>query len=101
MECQFRILTQNKEVFEKLKKCAVGWSNKGLIIIQKKCDYLEELKKFDVKILITPCEYPINRDCFYFDEEIKECNEKILKKFDMEKYEPIKWKTEEKQDLPF
>jgi len=92
MDCKFRILTKDKETFEKLKNYASGWSEKGLIIIDSKCDFLEILKKFNVEILITPFRTGEgNIDCFYYDEEIKDCNEDILEKFDMQKFEPIEW----------
>ena len=102
MDCKFRILINDKETFEKLKEYASGWSEKGLVIIVAKCDFLEVLKKFNVEILITPFRSGEgNIDCFYYDGEIKDCNEDILEKFDMLKFEPIEWKKIEEYDLPF
>ena len=54
MDCKFRILTEDRETFEKLKEYASGWSEKGLIIIDAKCDFLEILKKLNIEMLITP-----------------------------------------------
>ena len=60
------------------------------------------LKKFNVEMLITPFRSGEgNIDCFYYDGEIKDCNEEILEKFDMQKYDPIEWKEIEEDDLPF
>jgi len=42
-----------------------------------------------------------NVDCFYYDGEMKNCDQKILKKFDMSKFEPIKWNNIKEDDLPF
>ena len=93
MDCKFRILTKNKKTFEKLKEYASGWSEKKLIIIDGKCDFLDVLKKFNVEILITPFRSGEGYvDCFYYDGEIKDCNKEILKKFDMKNYEPIEWR---------
>jgi len=92
MDCKFRILSNDKETFEKLKEYSSGWSEKGLIIIDAKCDFLEILKKFNIEMLITSFisgEGYI--DCFYYDGEIKKCSEEILEKFDMQKFEPIEW----------
>ena len=72
MDCKFRILTKNRETFEKLKNYASGWSEKGLIIIYAKCNFLENLKKFNIEMLITPFRSGEgNIDCFYYDGEIK------------------------------
>ena len=102
MDCKFRILTKNRETFEKLKNYASGWSEKGLIIIDAKCDFLDILKKFNVEMLITPFRSGEgNIDYFYYDGEVKKCNKEILEKFDMQKYKPIKWKETKEDDLPF
>jgi len=102
MDCKFRILTKNRETFEKLKSYANGWSEKGLLVVFAKCEFLEELKKFDVEILISPVKSPEGgNDCFYFNKSLKECDKNILKKFDMEKFEPIVWKEMEDKELPF
>ena len=102
MDCKFRILINDKETFEKLKEYASGWSEKGLVIIDSKCDFLETLKKFNIEMLITPFRSGEgNIDCFYYDGEMKECNEEILEKFDMQKFEPIEWKETKEDDLPF
>jgi len=102
MDCKFRILTKDKETFEKLEEYASGWSEKGLVIIDSKCDFVEVLKKFNVVMLITPFRSGEgNIDCFYYDGEIKDFNEDILEKFDMLKFEPIEWKKIEEYDLPF
>jgi len=102
MDCKFRILTKDKKTFEKLKEYAEGWSEKGLIIIDKKCDFFEFLKDFDIEILITPFRAGEGIiDCFYVDGKIQECNKKILDKFNMTKFEPIIWKTMNNNDIPF
>jgi len=103
MDCRFRILTKNQELFEELKKYADGWSEKGLIIVNLKCNFLDILKSFDVEVLITP--YRIGEgevNCIYFDGNIMwNCNDEIIEKFNIEKYEPIIWKEIEEEDLPF
>ena len=100
MDCKFRILTKNQKTFDELKKYADGISQKGLIIIEAKCEFLDVLKKFDIEVLITP--FRVGEvDCFYFDGEMKECDKKIFQKFDISKYEPIIWKKIEDEDLPF
>jgi len=76
MDCKFRILTKNLKTFDELKEYADGISQKGLIIFDAKCDFLEVLKKFDIEALITP--FGIEEDCFYFDGEIKNCDKKIF-----------------------
>jgi len=102
MDCKFRVLTRDKKTFEKLKEYASGWSEKGLIIVDAKCDFLETLKKFNVEMLITSFRSGEgNIDCFYYDGEIKNCDEEILEKFNMQEYEPIKWKEIKEDDLPF
>ena len=102
MDCKFRVLTKDRETFEKLKEYASGWSEKGLIIIDLKCNFLEVLKKFNIEMLITPFRSGEgNIDCFYYDGEMKDCNKKILEKFDMIKYEPVKWKETKEDNLPF
>ena len=101
MDCKFRILTKDKNSFEKLKKYASGYS-KNLLIIDAKCDFLEFLKHFDVEMLITPFKAGVGYiECFYFDGDIKECDDKVLEKFDMSKFEPIKWKKINNDKLPF
>jgi hypothetical protein len=40
-------------------------------------------------------------DCFYFDGEMRECSDEIINKFDMSKYEPIIWKSDNFDDVPF
>ncbi len=93
MDCKFRILTKDKKTYDKLKKYAEGWSEKGLIIIGAKCNYIEFLKNFDVKMLITPFRAGEGIvDCFYYEGEMKDCNKEILNEFDMQNYEPIEWK---------
>jgi len=102
MDCKFRILTKDKKTFEKLKEYADGWNEKGLIIIEKKCDFFEFLKVFNIEMLITPFKADEGIvDCFYFDGEMKECNKKILDKFDMKKFEPIIWKEAINNNIPF
>ena len=102
MDCKFRILTKNKKNFEKLKEYADGWSEKGLIIIEAKCDYIEFLKNFETEMLITPFRAGEGIvDCFYYDGKMKECNNKILNKFDMKNYEPLCWKKTEEKKLLF
>ena len=102
MDCKFRVLTRDKKTFEKLKEYASGWSEKGLIIVDAKCDFLETLKKFNVEMQITSFRSGEgNIDCFYYDGEIKNCDEEILEKFNMQEYEPIKWKEIKEDDLPF
>jgi len=103
MDCKFRILTHNKETFEKLKEFASGLSEKGLIVIEAKCDFFEFLKQFDIEMLMSPFRSGEGSvDCFYYDGEIKDCNEKILEKFNTKNYEPINWKGVEKEDeYPF
>ena len=49
MDCKFRILTKNLKTFDELKEYADGISQKGLIIFDAKCDFLEVLKKFDIE----------------------------------------------------
>ena len=101
MECKFRILTKNKETFEKLKEYADGWS-KNLLIIDANCDFFEFLKDFDVEMLMAPFRAGEGEiDCFYFDGEMRECSEEILEKFDMSKFEPVIWKSIENEDIPF
>lgn len=100
MDCTFRILTKDNKTFEKLIKLADAYSNKGLIIINAKCDSLDFLKKFDVEMLITPSDIE-NKDCFYFDGDLKECNEEIIAKFDSARYEPLIWKEPNNQNTPF
>jgi len=99
MDCKFRILTKNRETFEKLKSYADGWSEKGLLVIFAKCNFLEELKKFDIEILISP--FKGDNDCFYFNKSLKDCEKNILEKFDMETFEPIAWKEIDEKELPF
>jgi len=102
MDCKFRILIKDKETFKKLKNYASGWSEKGLIIIDAKCDFLEILKKFNLEMLITPFRSGEGYiDYFYYDREIKDCNKKILEKFNIKNYEPIKWKETKEYDLDF
>jgi len=102
MDCKFRVLTKDRETFEKLKEYASGWSEKGLIIIDLKCNFLEVLKKFNIEMLITPFRSGEgNIDCFYYDGEMKDCDKKILEKFDMIKFEPVKWKETKEDNLPF
>ena len=94
MDCKFRVLTKDKNTFEKLKEYSIGWS-KNLLIIDAKCDFLEILKNYDVEMLITP--FRIGEgyiDCFYFYGEMKECDDEVLEKFDMSKFEPIKWEID-------
>ena len=102
MDCRFRFLTKDKKSFDKLKPFADGFSKKGLIIIDKKCSFFEtlDLKKLNVEVLITPLN-SLQNDCFYYDGEIKNCNKKILEKFNMENFEPIEWKKIEEKDIPF
>ena len=101
MDCKFRVLTKDKETFKKLKKYASGWS-KNLIIIDTKCNFFEFLKNFNVEMIITPFRAGEGEiDCFYYNGEIKDCNKKILKKFDMSKFEPILWKEIKNEDIPF
>jgi len=101
MDCTFRILTKDKKTFEKLKEYADGWNEKGLIIIEKKCDFFEFLKVFNIEMLITPFRVEGIVDCFYFNGKMSECDKKILNKFDMKKFEPIIWKTMNNKDIPF
>jgi len=78
MDCTFRILTKDKKNFEKLKQYADGWNEKGLIIIEKNCNFFEFLKGFNVEMLITP--FKVGEgiiDCFYFDAICKN----VIKKF--------------------
>ena len=91
MDCRFRILTKDENTFNQLKKYANGWS-KNLIIIENKCNFLDFLKQFDIEILITPFNTIKIIDCFYFNKELFDCDDEILNKFDMSKYEPIQWK---------
>jgi hypothetical protein len=103
MDCIFRILTKDKELFESLKKEADGWSKKGLIIFNNiKCYYFYEFEDLDIEMLVTP--FRIEEgvvDGFYFDGELKDINEEILEKFDMQKYEPIIWKEWDNDEIPF
>ena len=94
MECIFRVLAKDEKTFEKLQQYASGIGKEKLIIIYAKCDFFEVLKNFNIEILITPHRNGEGViDCFYYDKEIKECDKKILNKFDMKKYEPIKWRS--------
>jgi len=102
MDCTFRILTNDKETFEKLKKSADAYSEKGLIIINSKCDSFDFLQQFDVEMLIVPVGLGgWEEDCFYYDGEMKECGEDVTDKFDTSKYEPIIWKEQNIPKDPF
>ena len=101
MDCKFKILTKDEKTYIKLKKYADGWSKKGLIIIEKNCDFFDFLKKFDIEMLITPFSFEGNLDCFYYDGIMKDCNKEILKKFDTQNYEPIEWGMIDVDDIPF
>ena len=102
MDCIFRILTKDKETYEKLKKSADAHSEKGLIIIHAKCGSFEFLKKFNVEMLITPATIGEGEDdCFYYNGQMKECSSEIFEMFDVSKYEPLVWKDETIEDTPF
>lgn len=96
MDCIFRIIAN--ENFDELKQYADGWSKKGIIIIFSKCDNIEFFKQFrNIEMLITA-----QNDCFYYKDEILDCNDEIIEKFDMRKFEPIIWKKDEsEEDIPF
>lgn len=99
MDCKFRVLTKDKETFKKLKNFASGWSEKKLVIIEAKCNFLEVLKKFNIEMLMTPFRSGKGYiDCFYYDGKIKDCNKEILERFNMQKYEPIEWKKIEEDN---
>jgi len=102
MDCIFRVLSEDKKTFDELKDFASGYSEKGLLIINAKCDFFEILKNYNFEMLITPLSISGEvEDCFYFDGEMRECSDEIINKFDMSKYEPIIWKSDNFDDVPF
>ncbi len=102
MNCIFRIISKDKKTFDKLKEFASGYSEKGLLIINAKCDFFEILKNYNVEMLITPLSISGEvENCFYFDGEMRECISEIIDKFDALKYEPITWKSDYFDDVPF